>query len=59
MINPDMERHGSRTQRLYLEAELGPDAVIAADRGQANYLLNVLRLKAGAQLFAFNGRDGE
>ena len=32
---------------------------IALDRGQANYLLNVLRLKAGESVLVFNGRDGE
>ena len=32
---------------------------IALDRAQANYLLNVLRLKAGDSVLVFNGRDGE
>ena len=30
-----------------------------AEREQANYLLNVLRLKAGDAILLFNGRDGE
>ena len=34
-------------------------AEIALERDQANYLVNVLRLKAGAQVLVFNGRDGE
>ncbi len=54
-----MERYDPRMQRLFVEADLVPGAVIEADRSQANYLLNVLRLKSGAQLLAFNGRDGE
>ncbi len=45
--------------RLFVEAHLGPGARIALDRGQANYLLNVLRLRAGGSVLVFNGRDGE
>ena len=33
--------------RLFVDAPLQDGARIALDRGQANYLLNVLRLKAG------------
>jgi 16S rRNA (uracil1498-N3)-methyltransferase len=54
-----MERHDHRLQRLFTEADLAADAIAAADRDQTNYLLNVLRLKAGASLLLFNGRDGE
>ena len=32
---------------------------VALDRDQANYLLNVLRLKRGDAVLLFNGRDGE
>jgi len=32
---------------------------VGLDRSQANYLLNVLRLKAGDPVLVFNGRDGE
>ena len=32
---------------------------VALDAAQANYLVNVLRLKAGADVLVFNGRDGE
>lgn len=46
-------------QRLYLRADLGPGAEIELDRGQANYLVNVLRMLEGDQILAFNGRDGE
>ncbi len=45
--------------RLFVDAPLQGGARIALDRGQANYLLNVLRLKAGEAVLVFNGRDGE
>lgn len=45
--------------RLYVDAPLGPDAEVAPDRDQSNYLLNVLRLGDGDAILAFNGRDGE
>ena len=32
---------------------------VALERGQSNYLGNVLRLAAGASILVFNGRDGE
>ncbi|MEC9342894.1 MAG: RsmE family RNA methyltransferase, partial [Pseudomonadota bacterium] len=54
-----MERHDFRTQRLYTEADLAAQARIATDPSQANYLLNVLRMKSGAHVLLFNGRDGE
>ncbi len=45
--------------RLYLEAALTPGARVDLEPGQAHYLRDVLRLKPGAALAAFNGRDGE
>jgi 16S rRNA (uracil1498-N3)-methyltransferase len=45
--------------RLFVDAALQSGARIALDRGQANYLLNVLRLKTGDTVLIFNGRDGE
>ncbi|WP_029031449.1 16S rRNA (uracil(1498)-N(3))-methyltransferase [Salinarimonas rosea] len=45
--------------RLHLDAPLALGARLALDRAQANYLLNVLRLGAGADVLVFNGRDGE
>lgn len=45
--------------RLYVEHDLKKDAFISCDRGQANYLLNVLRLQEGREIALFNGRDGE
>lgn len=54
-----MAIHDFTSERLFLDAPLraGDRVVLTAD--QANYLLNVLRLEAGAELLAFNGRDGE
>jgi 16S rRNA (uracil1498-N3)-methyltransferase len=48
-----------RTQRLFVRADLRPGAEIEADRAQANYLLNVLRMAAGDPILLFNGLDGE
>ncbi|MBF9195606.1 16S rRNA (uracil(1498)-N(3))-methyltransferase [Microvirga terrestris] len=45
--------------RLFVEAPLQTGAKVALDRGQANYLLNVLRLKDEDSVLIFNGRDGE
>ena len=47
------------SQRLFVDAPLRPGGEVALDRAAANYLLNVLRLGAGAELLVFNGRDGE
>jgi 16S rRNA (uracil1498-N3)-methyltransferase len=46
-------------QRLFVSAPLSRGALIEADRNQANYLLNVLRLKSDDTILLFNGRDGE
>ena len=54
-----MAAYDFRTQRLFVDAPLGAGARIEVDAGQANYLLNVLRLRADAPLLLFNGRDGE
>src|SRR4051794_3517346 len=45
--------------RLFVEAPLSEGARIGLDRAQANYLLNVLRLRDGGSVLVFNGRDGE
>lgn len=45
--------------RLYVDAPLAPGASVAPSREQVNYLANVLRLGDGADVLAFNGRDGE
>jgi 16S rRNA (uracil1498-N3)-methyltransferase len=54
-----MPHYDFRTPRVYLDAPLAAGLAVSFDRGQANYLLNVLRLKPGDALLLFNGRDGE
>lgn len=54
-----MAEYDFNAPRLFVDAPLQAGARIALDRGQANYLLNVLRLKAGESVLIFNGRDGE
>jgi 16S rRNA (uracil1498-N3)-methyltransferase len=48
-----------RAPRLYVDAPLGAGRTIELERGQSNYLGNVLRLSAGDTILVFNGRDGE
>jgi 16S rRNA (uracil1498-N3)-methyltransferase len=48
-----------REPRLFVDALLAAGETVALDRGQSNYLGNVLRLAAGGTILAFNGRDGE
>ncbi len=45
--------------RLFVEADLGPEAVAPLGAEQAHYLFTVMRLGEGAEVAAFNGRDGE
>lgn len=45
--------------RLYVEHPLGDGQTVPLDRGQANYLFNVMRQALGAQVLLFNGTDGE
>jgi 16S rRNA (uracil1498-N3)-methyltransferase len=54
-----MPRYEFRMPRLFVDVPLtaGADAVL--DRNQANYLLNVLRLRQGDAVLLFNGREGE
>jgi 16S rRNA (uracil1498-N3)-methyltransferase len=52
-------RYDFRSPRLYVAAPLTAGATVALDRQQANYLLNVLRLKPGDPVLLFNGCDGE
>jgi 16S rRNA (uracil1498-N3)-methyltransferase len=54
-----MPRYDFRTPRLYVDAPLAKGREVALGRDQANYLLNVLRLKRGDAILLFNGRDGE
>ena len=45
--------------RLFVGQDLVAGARVALDPAQANYLGNVLRLTAGAELLLFDGRSGE
>ena len=54
-----MPAYDFRTPRVYLDSPLAAGLAVSFDRGQANYLQNVLRLKQGDGLLLFNGRDGE
>jgi 16S rRNA (uracil1498-N3)-methyltransferase len=45
--------------RLFVDAPLSAGASVACTPEQANYLVNVMRLSAGAEILVFNGRDGE
>lgn len=54
-----MAEYDFNAPRLFLDAPLAEGGRVPLDRGQANYLLNVLRLKAGEAVLVFNGRDGE
>ncbi len=54
-----MPDYDFRTPRLYVDAPLHEAATVALDRSQAHYLTGVLRLKSGAGVLVFNGRDGE
>jgi len=54
-----MAIHDFRSQRLYVDEPLVENALFEVSREQANYLLNVLRLKTDDQLRVFNGKDGE
>jgi 16S rRNA (uracil1498-N3)-methyltransferase len=54
-----MPPYDFRTPRVHLDCPLAAGLVVSFDRGQANYLQNVLRLGHEDELLLFNGRDGE
>lgn len=54
-----MSRYDFNAQRLFVDVDLCDGAAAACTSQQANYLRNVLRLKAGESILVFNGRDGE
>jgi len=54
-----MARNDFNTPRLHVEAALAEGAAVALSPEQTNYLVNVLRLRPGARVLLFNGRDGE
>jgi 16S rRNA (uracil1498-N3)-methyltransferase len=55
-----LPKHDFRSPRLHVtSALLKSGAEVALDKSQAHYLRNVLRLKPGGGVLAFNGKDGE
>jgi 16S rRNA U1498 N3-methylase RsmE len=42
-----MSRYDFTTQRLFIDAPLSEGARIVMDKGQTNYLVNVLRMREG------------
>jgi 16S rRNA (uracil1498-N3)-methyltransferase len=52
-------RANFRLQRLFVEDGIAKGSALPVGDSQFNYLHNVLRLEEGAELLAFNGRDGE
>jgi 16S rRNA (uracil1498-N3)-methyltransferase len=54
-----MPPYDFRAPRLFVDAALAPGESVALERGQSNYLGNVLRLSGGDTVLVFNGRDGE
>lgn len=53
-----MPRTHKSLRRLYLDTDLSQGSEVALDKAQSNYLLNVLRKKAGDNVIVFNGRQG-
>lgn len=52
-------RANYKLQRLFVPHDLGEGTTFEADRAQSHYLAHVLRLREGAEILLFNGRDGE
>ncbi|MFE0017422.1 16S rRNA (uracil(1498)-N(3))-methyltransferase [Mesorhizobium sp. NPDC059054] len=52
-------RANYKMQRLFVPDDLSAGVEFEPDAQQSHYLMHVLRLGEGAELLAFNGRDGE
>ena len=52
-------RANYKLQRLFVNGGLKAGAVLPLDESQSHYILTVLRKGDGAEVLAFNGRDGE
>jgi 16S rRNA (uracil1498-N3)-methyltransferase len=52
-------RANYKLQRLFVTADLAKGGTIDLEREQSHYLVNVLRMREGAKLLVFNGREGE
>lgn len=53
-----MPRTHKSFPRLHVAADLRAEAQLTLDAYQTNYLVSVLRMKAGDSVILFNGRDG-
>lgn len=53
------EKGRLKSPRLYVAGDLGIGLSVALEGPQSHYLRNVMRLKPGATVRLFNGRDGE
>jgi 16S rRNA (uracil1498-N3)-methyltransferase len=53
-----MPRSHAALPRLFVEDDLASEAALLLNDDRAHYLANVLRLRVGAQVVVFNGRDG-
>lgn len=53
-----MPRIHTSLRRLFVEADLTAGQNLPLDKNQTNYLVNVLRKKAGDEIVVFNGRNG-
>jgi 16S rRNA (uracil1498-N3)-methyltransferase len=53
-----MPREYKHFPRVFVAADLAQGVAVELDAGQANHLVNVLRLKEGDTAILFNGRDG-
>jgi 16S rRNA (uracil1498-N3)-methyltransferase len=53
-----MPRSHKTLSRLFIDAPLAAGASLELGREQTNYVLTVMRMKAGEALVVFNGRDG-
>src|SRR5690242_5072483 len=47
------------SERLFVDDDLAAARLLELEPPQAHYLTGVLRLRPGAKLLVFNGRDGE
>ncbi|MGI9355514.1 MAG: 16S rRNA (uracil(1498)-N(3))-methyltransferase [Rhizobiaceae bacterium] len=55
-----MSKHNFQAKRFFVNEPLEQGTIITAGKAQANYLLNVLRLRTNTEpILVFNGFDGE
>src|SRR6187401_245640 len=54
-----LPQYNFKSPRLHVTGALKAGAELTLEKPQAHYLRNVLRLKAGDGVLAFNGKDGE